>query len=63
MPGATPKYKIPYPVNGDPVNQGAVAMQNMANRLEILLSGAGVPVPSTLAMDEPLRGIMDDDEP
>lgn len=50
MPGQTPKYRIPYAVSSDPVNQGAVAMQNMANRIEAILSNAGVPVPATLAI-------------
>lgn len=45
MPGQTPKYKIPYAVSSDAINQGAVASQNMANRLEVILSNAAIPVP------------------
>jgi len=63
MPGSTPKYKIPYAVSADPINQGAIAMQNMANRIELILSNANVPVPPTLAVADPLAGIMDDAEP
>ncbi len=56
MPGQTPKYKIPYAVSADPINQGAIAQQNMANRLEAILSNAAIPVPPTLEMVDPLRG-------
>ena len=53
MPGTTPKYKIPYPVSTDALNQGAIAQMNMANRLEAILSNAGIPVPATLDVDDP----------
>lgn len=53
MPGQTPKYRIPYAVSSDPINQGAVASQNMANRLEVILNNAGIPVPAaTAAVDD-----------
>lgn len=52
MPGQTPKYKIPYAVSSDAINQGAVASQNMANRLEVILSNAAIPVPPT-TLDAP----------
>ena len=61
MPGSTPKYKIPYAVSADPLNQGAVAMQNMANRIETILSNANIPVPAALDMDDPLVGAAPDD--
>lgn len=63
MPGQTPKYKIPYAVSADPLNQGAIAQMNMANRLEAILSNANIPVPATLAMDEPLQGAAPETEP
>ncbi len=63
MPGSTPKYKIPYAVSADPLNQGAIAMQNMANRIEAILSNANVPVPPTLAMADPLVGAAPEPEP
>ena len=47
MAGQTPKYKIPYATSSDAINQGAIAMQNMANRIEAILSNANVPVPLT----------------
>jgi len=54
MAGATPKYKIPYATSSDAINQGAIAMQNMANRIELILSNAGVPVPAALlTVDDP----------
>lgn len=53
MPGQTPKYKIPYAVSADPINQGAIAQMNMANRLEAILTNAGIPVPAAgLTIDD-----------
>jgi hypothetical protein len=54
MPGQTTKYKIPYAVSADPINQGAIAQMNMANRIELILSNAGIPVPAALlTVDDP----------
>lgn len=44
MPGQTPIYKLPYPTQTDPVWQGATAIENLARRLETVLSQAGVAV-------------------
>lgn len=49
MAGTTPKYKLPYPTSSDAINQGAVAVQNLANRIEVILSNAAIPVPPTSA--------------
>ena len=42
MPGQTPIYQLPYPTQTDPVWQGATAIENLARRLEAVLSAAGV---------------------
>ena len=60
MAGKTPIYKIPYATSSDAINQGAIAMMNLANRVEAILSAAGIPVPASVELDEPLRGAVDD---
>lgn len=47
MPAQTPTYGLPYPVSSDPLNQGAVAVMNLANRIEQILAAAGIPVPAS----------------
>lgn len=44
MPGQTPIYQLPFPTQTDPVWQGATAIENLARRLETVLSQAGVAV-------------------
>lgn len=41
MPSSTAKYVIPYPVAADPVASEATAVQNLANRVDLLLGESG----------------------
>lgn len=60
MPGQTPKYRLPYPVSSDPLNQGAIEIMNLANRLETILNSAGIAVPAALAEYPPDPEVADD---
>ena len=41
MPANTTKYVIPYPLAADPVASEATAVQNLANRVDLLLGESG----------------------
>lgn len=43
MPGTTPIYQLPYPVQTDPIWQGANQIKALAERFEAVLSAAEVP--------------------
>lgn len=43
MPGFTPNYNIAYPLSGDPINQGAAQMQQLATDVDTALKNAGIP--------------------
>lgn len=46
MPQYTPNYKIPYPVDGDPIYLGASQMEELAKKVDALLAGhSGIPDP------------------
>ena len=47
MPQFTPNYKIPYPVDGDPIWQGAQQMKALAMTVDKTMTGvSGVPGPA-----------------
>ena len=50
MAGTTTRYKLPYPTQTDPVYQGATAIENLARRIETVLTAAGIPAPPTAMM-------------
>lgn len=46
MPRYTPNYKIPYPVDGDPIYQGAAQMKALAEKVDSTMTGvSGKPGP------------------
>ena len=53
MAGTTTRYQLPYPTQTDPVYQGATAIENLARRIETVLTAANIPVPpSTMMADD-----------
>lgn len=55
MPATTPRYKLPYPTQTDPVWQGATAIQNLAQRLETILAAANIPTTAAARDDSDAR--------
>jgi len=45
MPASTPIYGLPYPINTDPVRDGALAMQRLAEEIERQMAALNVPPP------------------
>lgn len=50
MAGTTTRYQLPYPTQTDPVYQGATAIENLARRIEAVLTAANIPVPPSAMM-------------
>ncbi|MCQ4120401.1 hypothetical protein [Rhodococcus tibetensis] len=55
MPGQTPIYQLPYPLQTDPIYQGANQVKALAERFETVLSAAEVP-PVTYTPPESAQG-------
>lgn len=57
MPSTTPQYGFPYPVNTDPIAQGAQTIRGLAERVELILDQLNVPTPDPYATPTPAAAV------